>query len=143
MGMFDSIRFDKLTSISENSPPILPMVYQTKDLYSTLFLYDVVDSVITNFSEAPIYRRRSEIVQTPQPSEKRHIVFYASFKDKILEYLKDEQLPTGDSNKVLFWINCFKGDWIEYHVELTGPKITKMISMSNASQTLWSAEDDQ
>jgi hypothetical protein len=75
MGMFDSIRFDKLTSISENSPPILPMVYQTKDLYSTLFVYDVVDSVITNFSEAPIHRRRSEIVQTPQPSEKRHIVF--------------------------------------------------------------------
>ena len=143
MGMFDSIRFDKLTSISENSPPILPMVYQTKDLYSTLFVYDVVDSVITNFAEAPRHRRRSEIVQTPQPSEKRHVVFYASFKKKILDYLKDEQLPTEDSNKILFWINNFKGDWIEYHVELTGPKITKMISMSNASQTLWSAEDDK
>lgn len=143
MGMFDSIRFEKLTSISENSPPILPMVYQTKDLYSTLFVYDVVDSVITNFSEAPTHRRRSEIVQTPQPSGKRHVVFYASFKEKILDYLKDEQLPTEDSNKILFWINHFKGDWIEYHVELTGPKITKMISMSNASQTLWSAEDDK
>ena len=71
-------------------------------------------------------------------------LFYNNIKsDSILEYLKDEQLPTEDSNKVLFWINCFKGDWIEYHVELTGPRITRMISMSNASQTLWSAEEDR
>ncbi len=104
MGIFDRVSVENLITLNSKLPPLLPLVYQTKDLDCIMKCYSL-----------------DEILQDFKIQELR---LYTTFsQDLFSELLQEEDM----GGIILFSLDtfseCFANNWLEYHLKISKKKI--------------------
>lgn len=107
MGMFDLISVENIVLVKNNSIPILPLQYQTKNLDCRLKKYSLEEAL--------------------EKFKLRELIIYAVFdQDYFLKLLENDTLKSD----ILFSINDFSraadSRWLEYRLKISKRKITNI-----------------
>lgn len=132
MGMFDCVKVNDITFLKEDTPPILPGMYQTKCLEQLLDVYEVEDFHLLNKSKKE--DRNREI-------KNKEIRIYRVFSSESLE----EDILTLDDSRIFYWLNLFRdcathGAWLEYSLNVNKNKIKKINSIGSFSKKYYEAK---